>query len=286
MPLDQAAEEAQSRTPMCELFALSARFPATVTLSLQEFALHGGFSACHADGWGIAYFDETGYDTYLVRDTAPAFKSPWVSFVESAGLASTTVISHIRKATMGSVSLPNTHPFQREMNGYSHVFAHNGKLSGLAEAYTLDKLGFQPVGTTDSELAFCVLLQALQKIGSKSKTRPPLADRLSVFVDFAAEMRQRGMANFLYADGEALFVHSHKRTQNDGAVRAPGLHMLTRECRTKDSAFNHAGVEMVHHGDQPIQRAALFASVPLSSEGWVALPANEVVVACAGVLHQ
>jgi glutamine amidotransferase len=94
------------------------------------------------------------------------------------------------------------------------------------------------------------------------------------------------MANFLYADGEALFVHSHKRTQNDGAVRAPGLHMLTRECRTKDSAFNHAGVEMVHHGDQPIQRAALFASVPLSSEGWVALPANEVVVACAGVLHQ
>tara|TARA_B100001964_G_scaffold232038_1_gene287362 strand:+ start:695 stop:1042 length:348 start_codon:yes stop_codon:yes gene_type:complete len=84
MPLDQAAEEAQSRTPMCELFALSARFPATVTLSLQEFALHGGFSACHADGWGIAYFDETGYDTYLVRDTAPAFKSPWVSFVESA----------------------------------------------------------------------------------------------------------------------------------------------------------------------------------------------------------
>ncbi len=35
---------------MCELFALSSRLPATVSLSLKTLAEHGGGSAPHADG--------------------------------------------------------------------------------------------------------------------------------------------------------------------------------------------------------------------------------------------
>ena len=38
---------------MCELFAMSARQPATVSLSLEEFARHGGETARHRDGWGV-----------------------------------------------------------------------------------------------------------------------------------------------------------------------------------------------------------------------------------------
>ena len=35
---------------MCELFAISSRLPATVSLSLETLAEHGGGSAPHADG--------------------------------------------------------------------------------------------------------------------------------------------------------------------------------------------------------------------------------------------
>jgi glutamine amidotransferase len=45
---------------LCELFALSSRLPATVSLSLKTLAEHGGGSAPHADGWGIAYYREDG----------------------------------------------------------------------------------------------------------------------------------------------------------------------------------------------------------------------------------
>ncbi len=40
---------------VCELFAISSRLPATVSLSLKTLAEHGGGSAPHADGWGIAF---------------------------------------------------------------------------------------------------------------------------------------------------------------------------------------------------------------------------------------
>ncbi len=35
---------------MCELFAMSARRPTTVSLSLEEFSHHGGLSGPHKDG--------------------------------------------------------------------------------------------------------------------------------------------------------------------------------------------------------------------------------------------
>ena len=48
-------------------------------------------------------------------------------------------------------------------------------------------------------------------------------------------MRPLGQINFLYSDGDCLWVHGHKRRQHiDGRItepRAPGLHLLhhTRE---------------------------------------------------------
>ena len=52
---------------MCELFAISSRLPATVSLSLKTLAEHGGGSAPHADGWGIAYYRDD--DVRLIKDT-------------------------------------------------------------------------------------------------------------------------------------------------------------------------------------------------------------------------
>ncbi len=51
---------------MCELFSISSRLPATVSLSLKTFAEHGGGSAPHADGWGIAYYRED--DARLIKE--------------------------------------------------------------------------------------------------------------------------------------------------------------------------------------------------------------------------
>ena len=68
-------------------------------------------------------------------------------------IRSRNVIAHIRKATQGEVALENCHPFVRELWGRYWVFAHNGDLKDFHPRL---HGSFHPVGSTDSELAFCV----------------------------------------------------------------------------------------------------------------------------------
>ena len=77
----RSPETSEDAPFLCELFALSSRLPATVSLSLETLAEHGGGSAPHADGWGIAYYRED--DVRLIKDTSAAYESDWVRFVQS-----------------------------------------------------------------------------------------------------------------------------------------------------------------------------------------------------------
>lgn len=260
---------------MCELFALSARAPTTVSLSLETFAQRGGHSGPHADGWGIAYHD--GRDAMIVRDTHPAADSPWLPVVAGNAPKTPLVISHIRKATQGAVVLANTQPFRRECGGRIHVFAHNGDLDGIDVP---KGARFQPVGETDSERAFCLLMHRMAALWNLPDVVPPLRERAAAFSAFCEDMRHRGPANFLYTDGTHLFAHGNERTQSDGKRRPPGLHVLCRTCSVDTEALKADDITI---GGES-QRVLLFASVPLSDEPWRPLKEGEIVIAEAGAI--
>lgn len=260
---------------MCELFALSAREPATVTLSMDVFAKRGGLTGPHKDGWGIAYYDDG--DITLVRDAAPANESPWVPFVAEQELQSRTVISHIRKATTGGVCLNNTQPFTRELGGVRHVFAHNGFFVGIEELFDPDKARFHPIGETDSEIGFCVLMERMAEIW-REDTPPPPAERAALFRAFAGAVRDMGPANILYSDGEFLYAHANRRHQADGEIKPPGLHTLVRTCPFEDETLDDHGFTVDQGPGGPEQRVRLFASIPLTDEDWRPLDEGEVVI--------
>jgi glutamine amidotransferase len=139
----------------------------------------------------------------LYKEPEPAAHSSWLRFIRQRQLASPLVLSHIRRATRGSTSLANTQPFVRELGGRMHVFAHNGRLEGIDDLGTGPRR-FNPVGETDSELAFCILLETLAPLWSGGKV-PSLEERQALIARFAGGMRALGPANFLYTDGDALF---------------------------------------------------------------------------------
>ena len=263
---------------MCELFSLSSRHPATVTLSLEEFSRRGGLTGPHKDGWGLAYYCDG--DVRLIKDTGPASASSCLRFIQDHPFASTLVLSHIRKTTQGGDVLRNCQPFARELGGAMHVFAHNGHLD-LAELRRRMPLGtHRPLGETDSEHAFCALLARLASAWLHGPGIPPLAERLAIVKQFALELRPLGPANFIYSDGDALFAHGHKRTHADG-IRPPGLHLLTRHCAGEPHRMDTPGLS-ISTASGP-QSVVLFASVPLTDEaGWRALADGEVVVARGG----
>jgi glutamine amidotransferase len=186
------------------------------------------------------------------------------------------VLSHIRKATQGRPRLPNCQPFQRELGGQMHAFAHNGDLDAtrLRVAQTIGN--FRPVGDTDSELAFCALLERLRAPWLATDGTPALELRLDLVRAFAEALRVLGPANFLYTDGDVMFVHGHRRTQSDGTMASPGLHSLSRRCAGEPAAYDVPGLAIEHSNGE--QQVMLVASVPLSTEpGWHALGEGEVL---------
>ena len=141
---------------MCQLLGMNCNTPTDVTFSFSGFAQRGGITDHHSDGWGIAFFEGHGVRHFV--DHQSASQSPIADLIRRYPIQSRNVIAHIRKATQGVVSLENCHPFVRELWGRYWVFAHNGNLENYAPRMHGN---FKPVGQTDSELAFCWLMQEL-----------------------------------------------------------------------------------------------------------------------------
>lgn len=262
---------------MCELLGMSSNQPATVSLSLPKLAAHSEPPSAIRDGWGVAYFE--GVDIRLIKDGAAANESDWLRFIEAHDVRSPLVMAHIRKATMGERNYRNAQPFARELAGRMHLFAHNGWLPGIIGARRVEPMQFMPIGETDSELAFCMLLERLRTVWGRPGAMPPLAERFSVVSAFASEMKMLGPANFLYSDGDALFAHGDRRKQPPtGEVKAPGLVYLHRTCQANGSDFIASGVS-IGGGEQTV---TLVASVPLSLERWQPLEEGEVIAISAG----
>lgn len=257
---------------MCELLALSSSRPAHLTFLLQTLAARGGATGSAHDGWGVAFYQ--GQDVALFREPSAAADSALVGFLESLGPATDLAISHIRHATQGTVSLANTQPFVRELGGRTHVFAHNGDLPGIYRSEVLTLGSHRPVGQTDSEHAFCALLARLSLLW-KTGSLPPVDTRLSLVAAFAADLRVLGPANFLYADGDALFAHGHRRMQrNTRRAEPPGLWMRQRHCPPDDPAPDQSGGVSIAQAEQAV---VWIASVPLTEDAWRPLADGEVL---------
>lgn len=260
---------------MCELFGMSSRVETSVNLSMELLARRGGNLGHLGDGWGIGLYDAN--DARLFREPEAAGDSAWVGFIGTQPIRSRLVMSHLRHATQGEVSLRNTQPFARELGGRMHLFAHNGHLPGLEGRLAGQWGRFRPIGSTDSEIAFCVLLERLMPLWARSE--PTLSDRLAVVSHIAEQLREIGPANFLYSDGELLFAHGHRRIQRDGSTAPPGLYLLSRECAVDPHVLAAAGILLGNP-----QRVTLVASVPLTQEAWRPFGEGEIVVVSGGVV--
>ena len=228
---------------MCELFAMCANRPTGVGQYLSRLMPRGGDTGPHADGWGVAYYE--GRAARIVKEPAPAAQSRLLAMLAEEPVESCALIAHIRLAnpSIYGRATGNTHPFEREWNGRSWVFAHNGKLSGLQQKRLRRGRRFLPLGDTDSESAFCYILDAIARdIGGERHYSPEmLVNTIQPVVD---ELASLGEFNFVLSDGECLYAHAHTR-----------LHVLERTLATENSTH----------------RMILLATAPLTEEPWQAL---------------
>jgi glutamine amidotransferase len=185
---------------MCELLGMECNVPTDIVFSFSGLALRGGKRGPHADGWGLALYEGQAVRTFL--EPAAAADSKLAAYVRGHPIKTLLAIAHVRKRTRGDVSLANTHPFVRELWGRHFTFAHNGTVRGV-QRHPLGR--FHPIGNTDSEYAFCALLNRLDVVFTRGYPK----DRRVLWRAVAAighDIGIRGTFNFLLGDGAQLFA--------------------------------------------------------------------------------
>jgi predicted glutamine amidotransferase len=185
---------------MCQLLGMNCNVPTDICFSFRGFHQRGGRTADHADGFGVAFFEGAGCRIFV--DARSAVDSPVAELVANYPIRSRNVIAHIRKATHGAVALVNTHPFMRELWGRYWIFAHNGTLKDYAPDAGNR---YRPVGGTDSELAFCHMLDALRL--RYPEEQPPLPELHGTLAALSSGIAAHGTFNYMLSNGETLFAH-------------------------------------------------------------------------------
>lgn len=264
---------------MCELLALSANTPTDMRFSFHGLRRRGGATGDHGDGWGLASYDPDGRGVSLYREDAAAAFSPIAAQVAALDLRAHCSIAHIRKATQGEVSLRNCHPFHRRWRQQEWIFAHNGDLKGndgssedetdprlnLARRIPLEGL-FQPEGDTDSETAFCWLLEKLESSGVSEDDTASVFDQLCAGAD---QLSRLGTFNCLISNGHWLFAYATSQ-----------LHHLTRRapfCRASlaDDDLSVDFAELAAAGDV----VTIVSTAPLTTnESWQSFQPNSAIL--------
>ncbi|MET0390894.1 MAG: class II glutamine amidotransferase [Polyangiales bacterium] len=242
---------------MCELLGMVASQPADVVFSFTGLALRGGQTGPHADGWGLALYD--GMFARLFLEEHPAYSSPLARFLREKSILARLAVAHVRKMTRGTAAIENTHPFVRVVNGRHIVFAHNGTLPNVRKRPLLHE---STLGNTDSEHAFCVLLETLrERFGPTYPDDPQqLGDML---FELGNELGQDGVFNFLYADGKHLFARCGDSLYAT-VRRAPFSEVTLVDAEVSMNFGEHA------NGAASDLRMAAVATAPLTrNETWI-----------------
>jgi len=203
----------------------------------------------------------------LVKEPRPASKSPIAKLLLS-GVKSRIVISHVRFASQGEPAYINTHPFVRKLYKREWVFAHNGDVSGIMGSSEFRLKYYFPVGDTDSEYAFCYIMDNLRELSEEVNS---IIKTSKTIWELADEIGDYGKFNFLLSNGEYLFSYMNRSGTLHYLLRHPPHRVYVK---LEDEDFE-VWLEEIK---SPDEYAALIATKPLTNEEWVPLEPNSLYV--------
>lgn len=256
---------------MCELLGMSANVPTDICFSFTGLMQRGGGTGPHRDGWGIAFYEGKGLRIF--HDPSPSIDSRIAQLIAEYPIKSCTVISHIRQANVGSVCLENTHPFDRELWGKKWCYAHNGQLD--PDIFNWPLTHYFPVGSTDSEYAFCWILDQI-----RIHFPEPPADQMHLiaFIHECCE-KLRGLGVFNLLLSESIHLYTYCTTK---------LCWITRQSPFGEARLSDCDMAVDFEAvTTPDDIVTVIATDPLTNnEHWSKLETGEMVVFMDGNVIQ
>lgn len=192
---------------MSHLLALS--FDVAASPSIWLGPDRSGVDEPGGTGWGFAWYPEGNESAAVIRDPRPVRETGLTDVLRDWDrFRSTIFVCHVRGAAKRPTER-DTHPFTRAYARRDFMFAHNGQLDpAAARGLPLgDRPVFEPVGTTDSEHAFCWLLTKIRDRGARALADVPWAQLHEWF----GELNRHGTFNCLMSDGLDVVAYSDSR---------------------------------------------------------------------------
>lgn len=254
---------------MCDLLGLSFNTPVTAKISLDVFQQRGEMNP---DGWGVAFYHDNRIQ--VIKEAEPAVDSRLFDFIEQYP-QSQTFITHVRRSTRGARSYLNTHPFYRLLtSGFSkreYAFAHNGTL--LQEEKLTLKL-FSPIGETDSEHAFCFILDAI----SDRRIEEWKIDDFQFIEELLRKINDgQNTLNCIFSDGEHLFCYSDTNDYNNGLRFVRQTHPFGRvELTSQDERLGR--IDIQSDSKEQSQIGYIISTKILTKELWTEFEGGELIV--------
>ncbi|CAK7206958.1 glutamine amidotransferase subunit [Sporothrix eucalyptigena] len=253
----------------------------------------------NADGFGIGFYTDPklGQTPCLFRSTIPAWNCSNLERIASK-TASRLVFAHVRAATDGTLSEDNCHPFSHG----SLMFMHNGGLGGwkhikrrLTERLA-DKWYHVVNGGTDSEWAFALFLDTLERMGCNPSAQPEkgfgpeilrkamlrtiaiineMIDQIPESTIHAENVDTRSLLNFVLSDGHSVICTRYINSSTD---QAASLYYSSGSQWEKRLAAGNDKDYQMQRRDKGAD-VVLVASEPLTfeRESWVNVPTNSIL---------
>jgi predicted glutamine amidotransferase len=178
---------------MCRVFGCVAAEPVSIRHELLEASNPLiRQSEDHDSGWGMAVYERgEGAEPRVVRFPESAHADG--EFRNATEMRGRMFNVHVRRATMGALSVQNTHPFCLG----SYTLGHNGTI--VRYPRLLEQGMRQPEGDTDSEHLFNLLMHDFDDGDPVACLRETMR--------VAVQRSPFSGLNVLFSDGERLFAY-------------------------------------------------------------------------------
>ncbi|KAL2885931.1 putative glutamine amidotransferase DUG3 [Ceratocystis lukuohia] len=263
----------------------------------------------NADGFGIGFYTDPklGNAPCLFTSTIPAWNCTNLQRIASK-TASHLIFAHVRATTEGSLSEDNCHPFTHG----SLMWMHNGGLGGWKHikrrlgARLADKWYLSVRGGTDSEWAFALFLDTLERMGHNPDAEPKaggfgptvlrkalletirqineFTDSIPASVHEDEPVDTRSLLNFAVTDGHSTICTRYISSATDEAASLYYSSGTQWEEKLNSSASLDAKNKAqghCYHMERNDKGAdiVLVASEPLTfeRENWINVPTNSVL---------
>lgn len=235
------------------------------------------------DGWGVGFYPGEEPSTTVIKEYAPPAASLRRELVKAwQHLASSVVVVHIRQAQWGPLTDANTQPFHRSYAGRDWLFAHAGSLQIAPE---VTGAVFEPVGQTDTERVFCLLMNRVAEKGWRR-----IADfDADVVLGWLRELDGYGVLNIVWTDGLDLLAYAD--SQGGEGTDEGGLYLWRRFPPYNGKAFGDDDllVDLFKRGISS-HRGLIVCSARLKQDGggenWEFMRPGELIIARDGSVRK